>query len=185
MIPNGVEGWTGRLAPASGREGWVVAARLDEAKGVVDLLRDWPPECRLDVYGTGPQQAEVERVCRGAVVYKVQLPYDDQRARLASAHGLLMPSKWLEMNPPIVSDALALGTPVVALASNVAAEVVEKHRVGATYTDPHTLRQALEAVVVATADMEDRCVDAFEAEFSYRIWTERLSALYANLLGPR
>jgi glycosyltransferase involved in cell wall biosynthesis len=184
VIPNGVEPSPGGPLLGFKREGWVVAARLEKAKGVLDLLHDWPPGTPLAVFGTGPQQAEIERACTGAITYEGQVTYGELRAKLARSLGLLMPSKWLEMNPTIVSDALALGTPIVALTSNVAADLVDRYQVGATYTNRTTLREALHAVTAANQEIEQRCLNAFETEFSFGIWAQRLTSLYQDLVAP-
>jgi glycosyltransferase involved in cell wall biosynthesis len=185
VIPNGVEGRPDVLEPGTPRHGWVVAARLEEPKGVLDLVRQWPQGVPLDVFGAGPQQALVEASCRGSVRFKGQVAYSDLRRRLASAQGLVMPSKWLEMNPTVVSDALALGTPVLAFEANVAAEVVQAHDVGATYSDTATLRGALDSLALATVELERRCIETFESEYSYEVWGERLLHLYLSVRARR
>lgn len=182
IIPNGIEVVTSKAAPKTSRFGWVVAARLDAAKGVLELIEDWPKDQPLTVYGSGPLKEAVSVACRGQISFKGSVPLGDLRKHLANAKGLIIPSRWLEMNPTIASEALALGTPIIAFRENAAAEVVNRFNVGATYSSASTLTQALHDVSDRLFDLQERCRATYESEYTYGVWIARLEKVYRQLL---
>jgi len=182
VIPNGIGVASSQAPPNRGRFGWVVAARLDAAKGVLELLEDWPKDQPLDVYGSGPLEEVVAASCNGQTSFKGSVALEDLRKRLTTARGLIIPSRWPEMNPTIVSEALAQGTPIIAYHVNTAAEVVERFDIGATYSNARTLVQALNDVADRQFSLHERNRAIYESEYTYEVWVARLETLYRKLL---
>lgn len=181
VIPNGVEVVAPQPPSYGSRFGWVVAARLDSAKGVLELIGDWPEYQPLDVYGSGPLEEEVAAACGGRTIFRGSVPLEVLRERLASAKGLIIPSRWLEMNPTIVTEALAQGTPIIALRGNAAAEVIDRFNVGATYSNAETLAQALNDVSDRSFSLQERSRAAYQSEYTCEVWVRRLELLYREL----
>lgn len=101
---------------------FVASGRLTHQKGF-DLLIDWfrevPPSYRLTIFGDGEERHALtaQRDAAG-LKDRVALPgfVDDPWGEIAYADAFLMPSRWEGM-PNAALEALALGTPVVALES--------------------------------------------------------------------
>jgi glycosyltransferase involved in cell wall biosynthesis len=69
----------------------------------------------------------------------------DKKDLLAAAHCLIFPSTWREPFGLVLVEALASGTPVVALRRGAAAEIVENGRTGFVCADVSGLSAALNA----------------------------------------
>lgn len=85
----------------------------------IDLLRpllDHHPECRLAIVGSGPQQAELERLFAGTkTVFTGYLEGDDLAAAYASGDGFVFGGEH-ETLGNVVLEAMASGLPVLAAA---------------------------------------------------------------------
>lgn len=90
--------------------------RLSEEKGIIDLLETYKkmPTKELKVIGTGPLQKEVNQYKKyknikilGFMTKKKFLPI------LQKAKSLIVPSKWYEVSPIVILEAIATNTPIV------------------------------------------------------------------------
>jgi glycosyltransferase involved in cell wall biosynthesis len=99
---------------------------------------------RLTVIGEGPERARLEKIAGPTVHFLGWQPDEVIRAHLRSCRALLFPGEEDFGIVPI--EALACGTPVIALGRGGAAETVD-NAVGRTYPDPTAdgLRAALDA----------------------------------------
>ena len=98
------------------------AGRLHPQKGLDWMLRLTPPlldqlpDCRLLIVGDGPQQAELQRLCRNLGIAE-RIHFAGWRPDLAEIlRGcalLVLPSRWEGM-PNVLMEAMASGLPIVA-----------------------------------------------------------------------
>ncbi len=98
-----------------GRNGWVFVGRLTPEKGVLELVEQWPDDGpNLTVIGEGPLIGAVEAAALGK---PVALLGATTRAgvveALTTAVGLVFPSRWPEVQPLVVIEALASGARVL------------------------------------------------------------------------
>ena len=101
-----------------------------------------------------------------------------KRRLLAAARCLVAPSLAPETSSLVAREALAAGTPVVALRRGVLADVVDDGRTGVLVDAPEALPGALrDAAAMRTED----CRRAAEARFSLRAMTEGYLRLYWRL----
>jgi glycosyltransferase involved in cell wall biosynthesis len=116
--------------PGVGGGPWAFVGRLAEEKGILELVRDWPPGYELVVVGDGPLRAAAEAAALPGVRFLGDLP----RARvfdiLRDATGLVFPSRWYEGFPMVYLEALAAGTPVVAWEPSSVAQLVAAEGTG-------------------------------------------------------
>lgn len=90
--------------------------RLDHAVEAFALVVEQVPDARLDIYGSGPLQNQLQRLidARGLTQSVTLLGYtSDPDAVLRGAAGLLMSSAY-EGLPLVLFEALAVGCPVVS-----------------------------------------------------------------------
>jgi len=101
---------------------------------------------------------------------------------MRSATGLVFPSRWIEVAPQIVVEAMRLGVPIVASEANGVADIVRESGAGATYSDRETLCVALQNVNDARDDMSRRASDYFSANWTKERWQESMVSLYHSLV---
>lgn len=132
--------------PEGERSGGLFVGRLSAEKGIEVLLGalDGMPRYRLDVIGTGPEQARLEQ---HATVHA--LGWQEQEsihARMRRATYLVLPSIWYENFPRTLVEAFACGLPVIASRLGAMAELIEDGRTGLLFDpgSPAALAQKIE-----------------------------------------
>jgi len=120
---------------ATGRFTLVYVGRLIENKGVLDLIDAFgeldarrPGEARLLLVGSGPLESRMRErvVARGLgsrVEFLGRLPHERTVDEIASADALVLPS-YAEGSPLVITEALALGTPVIGTRVGAVPELV-------------------------------------------------------------
>jgi len=134
------------------------AGRLEERKGIIDLIAAWPdvleniPDAHLVLAGRGPLEAYVTD--RAAQLDNVHfLGYrTDIAAVFRASDTVVVPSHW-EGFGLVALEALAAGTPVVATSASSLPEIV-RDGVDGLLVPPRT-PQALAAAIVALARNPD------------------------------
>jgi glycosyltransferase involved in cell wall biosynthesis len=181
VIPNGVrDSGHRRVTPGNGR--WVVVGRLTPEKGIGDLIRSWPPGWELDVIGDGAG-VDLPAALPVGVRRLGSVPRADLLRMLPEYAGLIFPSRCLETQGMVVSEAASVGIPVVARRGNAAAGLVEDRGLGLTYETDDELRDALIHVDRDRSELGDRARDAFEQELSDAVWRTRTLTLYDSLVS--
>jgi glycosyltransferase involved in cell wall biosynthesis len=115
---------------------YLFAGRLVEAKGVRELLDAFAlvaasrPDVRLEIAGSGPEEERLrEHRTVAAMPDRVRflgaLPHDQALDAIAAADAFVLPSHG-EGSPLSVTEALALGTPVVATRVGALPELLGK-----------------------------------------------------------
>lgn len=169
-------------APSAGSGEFVAASRLSPEKGVLDLLRVWPADVPLAVYGGGPLQAEVEALCQGVIRYAGHVSPAEVSAAIAAAPAVVIPSTWLEIGPLTYGESLAQGTPVIAVDGNAAALDVRRSGAGVAVPDFASIPTAVRAVL---ADRERYAAAArarCRERYTVQAWLTRTEELYASLV---
>jgi len=164
---------------------WVAAGRFTHEKGFLELVRDWPMTERLVLVGDGPLSEEIHETVKTSgkeIEVLGSLPIEDLRAKLSQAFGFIFPSRWFEVDPQVVVEAMRLGVPVVALEVNAGAQVVEVSGGGAVYADRSTLAKALEQVVSNRRRMSTAAMAFYETQWSPTVWLERIEGLYERVI---
>jgi glycosyltransferase involved in cell wall biosynthesis len=174
------------LAPAAGPGGdrFVFVGRLSPEKGAVELLRAWPGQLPLDVVGDGPLGDVARGVAPSSVRFWGRLDRRDVLRLLGSSRGLVVPSMCPEGLPLVYLEALASGTPTLALDSNDLADVVASDGAGmvASWAD---LASSAER---AHREFPTRRVAArrlFENAYTESHHVEALERVYARVIACR
>jgi glycosyltransferase involved in cell wall biosynthesis len=112
--------------PQAARGGALYVGRLSVEKGIATLARAWQGiDYPLDVLGTGPSAAPLQRVASGPITL---LGHGDSAAvalAMQRARFLVMPSLALEGFPMVVAEAFANGLPIIASRIGTLAEVID------------------------------------------------------------
>lgn len=150
------------------------AGRLEPEKGLVELLRIWPcvedgPE--LDVHGDGSALPEAQatataRGLKARVRFHGRSRPEQLREAMAQADGVVMASRWPEVAPMVLLEALSVGTPIVVPDLGGMAEVVHATGAGALFRpdDAASLATAIDVVAKMSPETWTRSVARFLAE---------------------
>jgi glycosyltransferase involved in cell wall biosynthesis len=109
-------------------------------------------------------------------------PVNDARKNrhLGEAAALLFPIEWNEPFGIVMVEALACGTPVIALARGAVREVVEDGHTGFACQSTAEMVQAVEQI----HDIDRRsCRASFEQRFSDRVIVDQYETLYRTCVG--
>lgn len=127
--------------------------RLDPEKGLAEFLAMAPmsaaeiPVC-YTVVGDGPERERCERTARLRGLdarFTGRLDHHLATARMASAHALVLPSRWHENAPMVLFEALAAGCELLVTDVGGLRDVVDEAGTGGAITpdEPESVRNAL------------------------------------------
>jgi glycosyltransferase involved in cell wall biosynthesis len=162
--------------PGPGGDYWLYAGRLTSEKGVLELVREWPPGRRLVVAGSGPLADDVRAAAGPGVEVVGQQTREDLRALMAGALGLVFPSRWIEGLALVALEALGAGTPVLAWHPAPAASLVQELGVG--LAGGNDLIATLERAEAAFPSLRPHCRQVFETHFTETAWAGAIRAVY-------
>jgi glycosyltransferase involved in cell wall biosynthesis len=177
-----------KASPSDGPVLWL--GRFDPEKGP-DLAIEACRRAGLPLVLAGKcNQADewryLDEVIRPRLGPDLELVVNGERPRtealLADARALLMPIRWEEPFGMVMIEAMAKGTPVVALRRGAVPEVIEHGRTGVVCDDESELAEALHAAV--RLDPAD-CVAHVATAFSADLMARRYERVYRSLLAAR
>jgi glycosyltransferase involved in cell wall biosynthesis len=176
-----------KTRPSDGPVLWL--GRFDPEKGP-DLAIDACRRAGLPLVLAGKcNQADewryLDEVIRPRLGPDVELVVNAERTRtdrlLADARSLVMPIRWEEPFGMVMIEAMAKGTPVVALRRGSVPEVIEHGRTGIVCDDPDQLPDALHAA----QELEPAaCVGHVATSYSADLMARRYERVYRGLVRP-
>lgn len=175
-----------RRLPAAASSSVLFVGRLAAEKGIDVLLAAWRrfggAGLELLVIGDGPLRTELERRHVPGVRFEGHLTRAAVRDRMLAARALVFPSRWYEVQPLVILEALAAGLPV--LASNLGGTPELLERLGAGWLiapgDPAGWATALARLADST-DVElagEQARRRYEEAFTPSIAVASLEAAY-------
>ncbi len=163
------------------RDGWVFVGRISAEKGLVELLNNWPEHENLDIYGTGPLEAQAKSVAPRSASFHGTVSPAEIHTALGHAEGLLFPSLWLEPAPAMsYVEAVAAGTPVVAWPGTAVADDVEVSGSGVVVTD--SVEMALSDVRSGAPQFSVAARQRYERQFTERAWVAAMDTVYRSVV---
>jgi glycosyltransferase involved in cell wall biosynthesis len=188
-VHHGIEiGGPVKTEPSEGPVLWL--GRFDPQKGP-DLAIEACRKANLSLVLAGKcnQRDEwryLDEAIRPMLSSDTELVLNADRARtealLLAAQSLVMPIRWEEPFGMVMLEAMAKGTPVVALRRGAVPEVILHGRTGIICRDEMELTDGLhEAQNLRPSD----CVAHVRASFSVDLMAQRYERLYRKLIGSR
>lgn len=111
------------------RKGVFLASRLSPEKGVEVLIRAWRKRQRseiLEIAGTGQCEAALRALAAGdpTIRFLGHIEHDEVLARMAAAKAVVVCALWAEPFGRTATEAMAVGTPVIASATGGLKEIL-------------------------------------------------------------
>ena len=170
--------------PASERRGWLAMGRLSPEKGFLELLADWPDAYDLTLIGDGAQEGEIRRLAIASnITVRPSVHRDELRSLLPRFTGLVFPSRWLEVAPQVVVEAMRVGLPVVAYEANGVATEAHRSGAGRSYRNGESLNDALSRVEADCDAFSSRAFSYYVANWRPEVWLTSMTALYERLVS--
>jgi len=190
-FPNAVEDPFPRpFEPSESRE-IVFVGRLSQEKGLDLILRSWervkPRALTLTVIGDGPAAHEWWELAGSDVTFVGRVPPEQVVGRLLKARALLFPSRWFEVCPMVIVEALASGLPVFGHDLGATAELLNHSRsdVLVDPSDPSSWDRTIERL------QDDALIDrlgrqaraAYLARHTLETWHEEHLRMYQTAVS--
>lgn len=183
LIPNFGPGEAEAPLPASERSGWLAMGRFSPEKGFVELIEEWPEQEHLTVIGDGELRESVFRAATiKGVAVEGSLSIEELRTRIPVFRGLIFPSRWLEVAPQVVVEAMRVGLPVIAYEENVVASLVRSTGAGSLYRDAPSLASCVALMSDQLDDFSQRASQHYQANWTPSAWLTNMVGLYQRLL---
>lgn len=169
-------------------DNWLFVGRLDQDKGIKELLGIWPTNQRLTVVGSGPLYAEcLERIrSRKLLVQMIGTKTSHEVAELMSqSKGLIFPSKALEGAPLVYGEAMAAGLPVIASQGNILTEQIRIDSTGASFDleSESSIIEAIDFVMSNREYLAKKCRALHRSRYTEREWLRGIQSIYELVLS--
>ena len=191
VFPNAVADPGERAKPPSVSDRILFVGRLSEEKGLDLILRAWkrqePKMLKLTVVGEGPASSRWMTEPIPNVEFRGWLPSGEVTALMLDSRALVFPSRWFEVCPMVIVEALAAGLPVIGHDLGAVPEMLD-------FAAPRSLvspedEAAWDAVLKMLGD--DGLVDelgalsrsAYLGRHTPGIWTESHLKMYREAIG--
>ena len=172
------------------KEQYLFAARLDELKGIIELLEAWEElrdaAPKLLVCGTG----SLEEWCRTYITdnhldmvhLMGQIPVEEVKRLLSESKALILPTKWYEGFPMTIVEAYSVGTPVIGPNMGNVGRLIEDGRIGLVYDweNRHGLLEIIRQVEREEFDYQ-RIREYYEKQYSAENNYQRLIDIYKKV----
>lgn len=178
---------------AKRRSEFLFVGRLDESKGVRQLLGAWkeaglPEEFTLRIVGSGPLSDEISRHSNltGNVRFTGSAAPSEVQQLMASSLAVVIPSRWWEGFPRVLAEACAAGTPVICSAIGSLKSVVDDSIGWFAKSNALDLADVLRLVARSPKLIEEKAENSYsywDDELRLDISTERLISVYNSVVG--
>ena len=186
VIPNPGSDTVEGIHPVHARSGWIAMGRFTEEKGFTELVHDWPHGESLSIVGSGPLESELKQFAiPKSISIEPSMPIGDLREYIGKFKGLIFPSRWIEVAPQVVVEAMQAGLPVIAYEANGVSELVAQTGTGLAYRDSHSLEQALIGVTQDLDRYSSAARNYYRSHWTAQIWLESITRLYDQILSAR
>jgi glycosyltransferase involved in cell wall biosynthesis len=158
--------------PGDGKGNYALfVGRLTAEKGISTLLEAWRQignDFPLQIAGDGPLASSVEQASREmeSVTWLKWLPRAEILQRMKDASVLILPSTWYEGFPMIITEAFAVGLPVIASNLGSMSSIVDHQRTGLHF-EPGRAAALVEAVRWWSAHPAEAAFMRGEARLEY------------------
>lgn len=168
---------------------WLIASRLDTGKGVAELLHFWPRELEIDIYGDGPEYANLsekfppEKFSNIRLLGKIQK--EELLIRIKTYKGAIFPSRTKEPGPLAFIEYVFSGLPVIALENSSVASIIKQYKCGEVLNEFSTdlLRKATNNILNNYINYCENALNLYKDVYSPENWLNQFNLLVNELLS--
>ncbi|MEM1126797.1 MAG: glycosyltransferase family 4 protein [Bacteroidota bacterium] len=183
----------GTADPGTGEGKYALfVGRLSEEKGIRDMLTAWThleESCPLHILGDGPERGAVTEAARQdrRIIYRGTQPHAEVLSAMQRASFLLVPSRYYEGFPMVLTEALPTGLPVIASRLGALRELVHDGQTGLHVrpADPRDLAEKVAHLLhnpAVLAQMRRQVRAAYEATYTPEANYLQLMHVYSKAL---
>lgn len=163
---------------------WLYIGRLSPEKGILRLVQSWPQKEKLNIYGDGPDLAQLLKDIsdKPNIKYLGLLNRSDISEVIRRSLGLVFPSECAEGGiPQVYVEALSCGRPIVAKTGNGAADDILSSGTGSVFNTWPQLIQALDDAKKSNKRLGGIARQHYENNFTISSWLSKIQPHYESL----
>lgn len=166
---------------------WVVVSRIDNGKGIENLLKKWPTQVNLDIIGDGPLLEKFKIDFSPNNFPNLKFLGAVERSNILSSlqnyEGAIFPSQTLEPGSISFIEYLYCGLPVILLETNAMKDIVNSFNCGASLPefDPDTLNRTILDIARNRVSISKNAVEAYNSCFSSEVWINNFNLVLKNV----
>lgn len=181
---------TNSVLPKSKRKQRIVfAGRIDEQKGIKELLSLWEDSFGFEllICGIGPCSAncEIAAKTKKSVRYVGFVENEELLQIIAESEALVMPTLWYEGMPMVVVESFSVGTPVLGSNIGNVSSMIEPGKNGYVFNprDKDELRNCL--VKIGSNDLTLSTYEIFDGKYSSAKALQSILDIYSRCIDGR
>lgn len=168
---------------------WLAVGRLELGKGFLELIKEWPTNLKLDVFGIGKQFEECQQYIQQASLQNIRMlgfaSPSKLRNVIPSYLGGVIPGLTREPAPLVFPELLAAGLPVIALANTSSGEMIQQELCG-TVLRSISRSEISEATLNIMQNYQEFSLSArkvYETKYSADIWSRDFESIIEKAIS--
>ena len=157
---------------------WVYVGRLSREKGILPMIKLFPGNVQLDIYGAGPLLSEmlIEISAKPNIEYRGTFSNEEIPSILKNYIGAIIPSIWTEGLPTSFLEYCANGIPTITWKHNSSAIYVSKFQTGVVVNGVSTkeLSDAIHQITYRRNFYSSNAFHIAKTEFDEELWYQKL-----------
>jgi glycosyltransferase involved in cell wall biosynthesis len=159
-------------------ERWLAIGRLELGKGFLELVKEWPINLQLDIFGVGKQYEECKQYIAQASLQNIKMlgfaSSSKLREVLPRYVGGVIPGLTREPAPLVFPELLAAGLPVIALVNTSTGEMIQQEHCGIVLRSlsRSDISQATSNILKNYQEFSLSARKVYEAQYSADVWSK-------------
>jgi glycosyltransferase involved in cell wall biosynthesis len=164
---------------------WIYVGRLVQEKGILTLLKNWPDDFLLDIYGQGPLRKDVEAYAakNSHIKFFENVKRKELLSMLSCYEGAVFPSHWMEGMPLTVLEFMNASLPIVALEGTSVSDFIRRGKAGIVLQtlSSESLSLAFKAISTDHNEFRKNSRKTFQENFTEDVWMKRMARVIQDL----
>jgi glycosyltransferase involved in cell wall biosynthesis len=168
---------------------WLAVGRLEQGKGFLELIKEWPSNLQLDIFGIGKLFIECQQYIEQASLQNIRMlgfaSPSKLREVIPSYLGGVIPGLTREPAPLVFPELLAAGLPVIALANTSSGEMIQQERCGVVLRSisKSEISQATLNIVQNYQKFSSSARKVYEMYYSADVWSKDFDSIIEKAIS--